>query len=421
MAVAEVLISKRVQLADKRHKKHMLHLMSPKMSLGIPTDADRQLLSLLPSRKHWVTLGEKGRYRKTEDGAHLQRRSASQCNKMAIQWTIEKDMSRAVKPAYLLKLQTFVTKLQNRVNDIEFRFDAPMVFPEKKDESSCRPLCKFTNLEDSVIIILANKYLTELFNNQFYDESLAFRSKRTYHGQKDYVTSHHDAIARIKEYRKQMIVEKFKNDEKNALGQSLTEKYQKEFGDKRFFKVYAVIFPTVEVGDDGMPKTGTDGNYVYVSEADKKTAKENAEKAREEIIGGADVEEVIEKYGVGNYSDQTTSYEGYSSDNGGKDTLEKLKNGEATEVSENKVGYIFYVMMNENDTDTRDYYIQYLASNNVDAQYEEMEAKWKNTIQIDEKGDMIGTAWDDIDMNKFGKAMIGLGVVGNEGDTTTQK
>ena len=223
------------------------------------------------------------------------------------------------------------------------------------------------------------------------------------------------------EYRKQMIVEKFKNDEKNALGQSLTEKYQKEFGDKRFFKVYAVIFPTVEVGDDGMPKTGTDGNYVYVSEADKKTAKENAEKAREEIIGGADVEEVIEKYGVGNYSDQTTSYEGYSSDNGGKDTLEKLKNGEATEVSENKVGYIFYVMMNENDTDTRDYYIQYLASNDVDAQYEEMEAKWKNTIQIDEKGDMIGTAWDDIDMNKFGKAMIGLGVVGNEGDTTTQK
>ncbi len=204
MAVAEVLISKRVQLADKRHKKHMLHLMSPKMSLGIPTDADRQLLSLLPSRKHWVTLGEKGRYRKTEDGAHLQRRSASQCNKMAIQWTIEKDMSRAVKPAYLLKLETFVTKLQNRVKDIEFRFDAPMVFPEKKDESSCRPLCKFTNLEDSVIIILANKYLTELFNNQFYDESLAFRSKRTYHGQKDYVTSHHDAIARIKEYRKQM-------------------------------------------------------------------------------------------------------------------------------------------------------------------------------------------------------------------------
>ena len=78
-------------------------------------------------------------------------------------------------------------------------------------------------------------------------------------------------------------------------------------------------------------------------------------------------------------------------------------------------------MMNENDTDTRDYYIQYLASNDVDAQYEEMEAKWKNTIQIDEKGDMIGTAWDDIDMNKFGKAMIGLGVVGNEGDTTTQK
>jgi len=89
-AVADVLISKRVKLADKRHKKHMLHLMSPKMNLGVLTDAERQLLLLLPSRKHWVTLGKKGRYRKIDGDAHLQHRSASQCNKIAIRWTIER-------------------------------------------------------------------------------------------------------------------------------------------------------------------------------------------------------------------------------------------------------------------------------------------------------------------------------------------
>jgi len=51
-----------------------------------------------------------------------------------------------------------------------------------------------------VILILANKYLTALFNDLFYEESLAFRSRRIYHG-KDCITSHHDAIDRIKEYR----------------------------------------------------------------------------------------------------------------------------------------------------------------------------------------------------------------------------
>ena len=182
----------------------MLHLMSPKMNLGVLTDAERQLLLLLPSRKHWVTLGERGRYRKVDGDAHMQHRSASQCNKIAIRWTIEKDMSSAVKPPYLMRLEAFVAKLKSRVQDVGFRFDSPEVFPEKKDESSCRPLCKFTNLEDSVIIILANKYLTELFDNQFYCESLAFRSKRTYHGEDSHVSSHHDAIARIKEYRTQM-------------------------------------------------------------------------------------------------------------------------------------------------------------------------------------------------------------------------
>lgn len=220
------------------------------------------------------------------------------------------------------------------------------------------------------------------------------------------------------EYRKQMVVEKFKNDEKNRLGQELTKKYEDQYGKTRFFKVYAVIFPTVQVGSDGMPVSNSDGTYATVTDAEKKSAYENAVKAREEIIGGADCKEVIEKYNVDAYSSETTSYEGYSSSNGGKDTLEKLKTGEATEISENKLGYLFYVMLNDNDTDTRDYYIEYLASVDVDTEYTELEDKWKKTIAVDEQGDMIGTAWNDIDGKAFGKLLIGHGVVGNEGDTT---
>ncbi len=218
------------------------------------------------------------------------------------------------------------------------------------------------------------------------------------------------------EYRKQMIVEKFKNDEENRLGHEYTQKYEEQYGNVRFFKVYAIIFPTVQVGSDGMPVTNTDGSYATVTDAERQSAYDNAVKAREEIIGGADYKEVIEKYGVDAYSSETTSYEGYSSANGGKDTLEKLKNGEATEVSENKLGYIFYVMTDDNATDTRDYYIQYLASVDVDTEYAKLEDQWKKTIKIDEQGDMIGTAWNDLDGMAFGKLLIGHGVVGNEGE-----
>ncbi len=200
-AVADVLISKRVQLCDKRHKKHQLHLLSPAMSLGQITDTEQLLLSMMPPRKSWVSLSTKTRFRQLEDG-NRQRKAAAKCNWQAIKWTIKKDLACDAELPYLLRLNDFVGKIQERVHEEHFTFDMPVLFPDVKDESSCRPLCRFESLEDSVILILANKYLTELYNELFYEESLAFRSKRLYHGEENCVTAHHHAIVRMKEYRK---------------------------------------------------------------------------------------------------------------------------------------------------------------------------------------------------------------------------
>lgn len=202
-AITNVLIGKRVQLSEKRHKKHQLHLISPELKLGNLTEAEQLLLSLMPPRKSWVSLSVTTRYRKLRE-EHRQREPASRCNQRAIKWSIKRDLAKDEKPSYIERLKDFVNKIQTRVRNEAFSFNKPVLFPEVKDESCSRPLCKFDNLEDAVILILANKYLTELFNDLFFEESLAFRSKRTYHGMLDYVTSHHDAIARIKEYRRRM-------------------------------------------------------------------------------------------------------------------------------------------------------------------------------------------------------------------------
>lgn len=199
-SVTDVLISKRVQLCDKRHKKHQMHLLSPSISMGELSEAETKILAMMPPRKRWVSLSRKSRYRDLDDG-YRQRRSAAKCNWISIKWTIKKDLAGEEEPAYLRKLQLFVDDIRTRVRASEFEFKEPLLFPEIKDECSCRPLCKFERLEDAIILILANKYLTELFNGLFFDESLAFRSKRVYHGQKNYVTAHHDAVVRMKEYR----------------------------------------------------------------------------------------------------------------------------------------------------------------------------------------------------------------------------
>lgn len=200
--IANVVINKRVALADKRHREHQLHLMSPDLPLKALDPVEAQLLAMMPPRKSWVSLSKKSRYKPCSDGIHRQKKSTADVIRQSIKWTICNDLHADAEPQYLQNLNAFVAEVQRRVQDKKFKFSAPRVFPIIKDEKSCRPLCAFTDLYDSVIVILANRYLSELFNGMFYEESLAFRSEREYHGVKC-VTSHHDAIARIKEYRRQ--------------------------------------------------------------------------------------------------------------------------------------------------------------------------------------------------------------------------
>lgn len=200
--ITRVIINKRVALADKRHREHQLHLMAPDNPLNVPNPVEQQLLSMMPPRSRWVSLSKKTRYKTCGDNTHKQKKATADVIKQSIKWTIRNDIHKGTNPQYLQNLNAFVAEVRRRVQDPNFRLSSPEVFPIKKDEKSCRPLCTFTDLCDSVIVILANRYLSELFDGMFYEESLAFRSERQYHGKKC-ITSHHDAIARIKEYRLQ--------------------------------------------------------------------------------------------------------------------------------------------------------------------------------------------------------------------------
>ena len=76
--ICKVLINKRVQLSEKRHKKHQLHLLSPEICIGELKNSEKLLLAMMPPRNSWVNLSKSTRYRDI-DGEHRQRMAAAKC------------------------------------------------------------------------------------------------------------------------------------------------------------------------------------------------------------------------------------------------------------------------------------------------------------------------------------------------------
>lgn len=49
--VADVIVSKRVQLCDKRHKKHQMHLLSHSLGMGNMSEAEQMVMAMTPPRR----------------------------------------------------------------------------------------------------------------------------------------------------------------------------------------------------------------------------------------------------------------------------------------------------------------------------------------------------------------------------------
>ncbi|MCR5368476.1 hypothetical protein [Eubacterium sp.] len=232
-----------------------------------------------------------------------------------------------------------------------------------------------------------------------------------------FISSGHDVLKKygvsndtvIAEFERQMKVEKYKLAKKDEMVKAKAEEVSKEYNDKRFYKLYTIVFPIVEVDEKNQPKVNAKGEFATLSDADKVNMKEQAEKARQEIIDGANYLQVVNKYGVDKYSDACSSYEGFGLQNGGTDTFDHLKNGDVTDISENEVGYFFYVMTNDNDEELKKEYITYLSDNAVSSDYNKNLKEWKNSIPVDDEKDIIGTTWEDFDTGAVGEDLLKIG------------
>ena len=199
--IIKVLCKKRAKCANKRHDEILVHSMSPEYSLSTKKMNNEEydvLTSMMPSRRKWFHLYPNERIKNNN------LINTFDYNNLAILKRIRHDINKGSNAQYLNNLLDFCKKVVSIVESPSFTFAQPITIPKikktKKDEVECRPITIFSKLEEYVILTLANKFLTRLLDADFYEESLAFRAPRFYHG-KNVITTHHDAIKTILKFR----------------------------------------------------------------------------------------------------------------------------------------------------------------------------------------------------------------------------
>lgn len=80
-------------------------------------------------------------------------------------------------------------------------------------------------------------------------------------------------------FQETSVRDKFANDKKNEIGQSLNDKYVEEYKDYNFQKLYYILFPIVEADENGEPSVDEDGNYVML---DKETMAEQKKRQKQQ-------------------------------------------------------------------------------------------------------------------------------------------
>lgn len=198
--IIECVCRKRAAEAAKRHNAHHNHAISSDYELP---DIKHVVYELTPPRRQWIQLPSKGRFTKLPGGTR-QTISTLERTFRSCLWTIDRDKTKHPDQPYLLRLNAFVEGVKARIADPVYKIATPQTIPvikkhKKEGPDEYRPICMFADLFDAVIIILANRYLSQLFDRYFYEDSLAFRPKRMFHG-KLTTTFHHEAIALVLDY-----------------------------------------------------------------------------------------------------------------------------------------------------------------------------------------------------------------------------
>lgn len=217
-----------------------------------------------------------------------------------------------------------------------------------------------------------------------------------------YISSVNASILNEFGITKETVIESYKQ---RFIAQKLTDSVSEgvEVEEQKYATVYIMMFPKVEIDENGDYVRGSDGETpVLLSEEEIEQKKEDANGALEELKAEKDPDEVAEKYGVSLVSGQESNlvgsfgepFDGY---------ISSLKEGECTSVIDIESCYFIIKMLDENNEDFAEQILSYYRKDKEKEAVEEAVNKWYEECGISHEAEFTGTVWENLSLDDFAR------------------
>lgn len=186
----------------------------------------------------------------------------------------------------------------------------------------------------------------------------------------------------------------------HKLEQTVTDDVDVE--DQRYCTIYMLLFPKVQVDEEGNYLTEEDGQTpLMLSDEEIAKQKQNADEAYQRLQDGEDITELAKEYGVDTVSGEQSNMEESFGD-AFTEEIKKLKEGDVSPVIDISSCYAILKMVKENNEELAAQVMDRYRSDKEKDALKEQRAVWYDEEGITEAS-FVGNAWKNLSLNDFAK------------------
>lgn len=177
-------------------------------------------------------------------------------------------------------------------------------------------------------------------------------------------------------FERQLYISGITNKAVADLTTEYQSQFEQEYADMKFHSVYYALFPLIQYDQDGQIVQDASGNAIPLSETEAEQQLALAEEFQRRAAGDAgSMEALVEEYGIGYCSGVERNYNGAYVEQL-NEVIADLETGEVSGVVTTDAGYMIVRMDNPDDTDYKEYMINYLAYQSAGNLLPTMQESW---------------------------------------------
>ncbi len=179
-----------------------------------------------------------------------------------------------------------------------------------------------------------------------------------------------------------------------------TVEYEGDIEDYQITTIYYLTFLTVQMDEEGNLVADEAGNPMKLSDDDIEDVKKKADEALEKVNNGEDIEKVAEEYNLTYTSGEQSSVYGNFTEEMNAE-IEKLEDGQVSDIFESPYGYNIIKMITKNDEEAAVNFKDYYKDSLRDQALLDKQTEWFKSVEIDVVNDMYEGVWDKFSFVPF--------------------